>query len=271
VAPVVGERAVVLATNGLPSQERIERLRRLVAERAVVIMTDADTAGRRIRAMLRESFPDALDVYVRRSFNGVEHAPVDYLKRRLERVGVIEAVPEPNLSWTKKVNEMAKPPSAEGITVECYTLHTRQVRTFPAEAVRFRPAAYGLWVRSGRVLLGRSRFTGQWDIPGGGVEPWEPLTSGLVREYREETGVTVSVDRLVDFRESFFAFFHNPFHSLRYFYLVHGDDDAPLRPDLEEITSLAWVRPEEIHPEDCSQDDLDLLRRIVQEAGSSCG
>lgn len=61
---------------------------------------------------------------------------------------------------------------------------------------------WGLSVRAlitdaaGRCLLlrrtpGARHFAGQWDLPGGKVEPDEPLDRGLRREVREETGLEV--------------------------------------------------------------------------------
>jgi 8-oxo-dGTP pyrophosphatase MutT (NUDIX family) len=46
----------------------------------------------------------------------------------------------------------------------------------------------------GRLLLVRE--DGRWLLPGGGVEDGETRPEALVREVREETGITVAVDRL---------------------------------------------------------------------------
>jgi 8-oxo-dGTP pyrophosphatase MutT (NUDIX family) len=130
---------------------------------------------------------------------------------------------------------------------------------FPAEEVRFRPAAYGLYVRDGLILLGRSRFTGKWDIPGGGVESWETLEQGLVREFEEETGVCIQVKQLVHFQESFVAFGRHPFHSLRYYYRVVGTGSEHLQPDLEEVSSVQWVSPADIARDECAPGDWELI------------
>lgn len=52
-----------------------------------------------------------------------------------------------------------------------------------------------LFLRDGMVLLARrsphrSAYPDLWSFPGGNVEPREPLTQALVREIREEVGVT---------------------------------------------------------------------------------
>lgn len=43
----------------------------------------------------------------------------------------------------------------------------------------------------GRVLAIRRRDNGQWEPPGGVLELDEPIVDGLVREVREETGLTI--------------------------------------------------------------------------------
>jgi 8-oxo-dGTP diphosphatase len=47
-----------------------------------------------------------------------------------------------------------------------------------------------------RVLLVRRKDNGQWQIPGGLLEPDEELEAGLVREVREESGLTISPLRM---------------------------------------------------------------------------
>lgn len=52
----------------------------------------------------------------------------------------------------------------------------------------------GVVIRDGRVALirrGKEPLKGRWVIPGGTVEPGEGLEQALVREMREETGLTV--------------------------------------------------------------------------------
>jgi 8-oxo-dGTP diphosphatase len=64
-----------------------------------------------------------------------------------------------------------------------------------------RVGAYGISRDAdGRVLLARnsglSEFPGQWTLPGGGVEQGEHPDDAVVREFAEETGLSVRIDAL---------------------------------------------------------------------------
>ena len=49
----------------------------------------------------------------------------------------------------------------------------------------------------GHVLLQRRSDNGLWGLPGGGVEIGESVSTAIVREVQEETGLTVMIERLV--------------------------------------------------------------------------
>ena len=51
--------------------------------------------------------------------------------------------------------------------------------------------------QDGRVLLCRLTYKSEWDIPGGVIEVGEAPAAGLVREIREELGITVEVKGLI--------------------------------------------------------------------------
>lgn len=152
-----------------------------------------------------------------------------------------------------------------GWEIECHCLEGGR-RRFPARAVRFRPAVYGVAVRDGRVLLGRSAFTGLLDIPGGAVEPWELLEQGLRREFREETGVEPEPLELFHFTENFFAIYGHPFHSLRFYYLVKVPNDAAFTPQRAEITDLAWIDIDTVPETEFAPGDLEILRKALRRA-----
>ena len=55
----------------------------------------------------------------------------------------------------------------------------------------------GVLIRDGRVLLNRAVYRSRFTIPSGYVDPGESLDAALVREFEEETGVQISVGRLL--------------------------------------------------------------------------
>ncbi len=90
-----------------------------------------------------------------------------------------------------------------------------------------RIGAYGLCRDdAGRVLLARnselSTFPGLWTLPGGGVEQGEHPDDTVVREFAEETGLSVSVTGLRSVTADVFRLPHTDTweHSDRIFYDV---------------------------------------------------
>jgi len=49
----------------------------------------------------------------------------------------------------------------------------------------------------GEILLQRRSDTGDWELPGGGIDPGEEPAEAVIREVLEETGIRVVADRLV--------------------------------------------------------------------------
>jgi ADP-ribose pyrophosphatase YjhB (NUDIX family) len=55
----------------------------------------------------------------------------------------------------------------------------------------------GVLVRGGRVVVNRAVYRERFTLPSGYVDPGESLEAALAREWREETGVTIRVGRLL--------------------------------------------------------------------------
>lgn len=82
-----------------------------------------------------------------------------------------------------------------------------------------------------------------WDIPGGGGEPGESLEETLIREVREETGLSVAVIDLAFMIERFG--FHTPDPGRRgrfhFFYARRvGGELRPTDPDIREAAFSTW-------------------------------
>lgn len=115
----------------------------------------------------------------------------------------------------------------------------------------------------GRVLITRRKddqpMGGQWEFPGGKLEPGEAPTAGLARELREELGVEVSVGRAWDV-------LHHAYPEFDLLMIVYACRLAPgATPRAVEVAALAWCRPAELGGYAILPADAPLVDRLVAE------
>jgi len=117
-------------------------------------------------------------------------------------------------------------------------------------ASRVRVAVRGLLLIDDRLLLVNAWGGGRSDLlcaPGGGIEPHSPLPDNLIREFHEETGLTVSVGAPCAVNE-----FHAPEHGFHqidiYFRVAHvaGDPTGPWTDPEGVVTERHWVARHEM-------------------------
>ncbi len=103
-------------------------------------------------------------------------------------------------------------------------------------------------VRDGAVLLvrrARPPHRGEWAIPGGRVQPGEPLAVAAARELLEETGVQARIGPLL---YHFEHIEHDPSGQLRYHYVVldfAADYLAGTPQAGDDAAEARWVRFDE--------------------------
>jgi len=109
---------------------------------------------------------------------------------------------------------------------------------------RLRLRVCGICVHNGQILLVNHLGLGQphfWAPPGGGVQTGEPAHTALIREFTEETGLTVEV------RDFLFAceFIQMPLHAVELFFqvrIIEGNLAIGLDPELGDRQIIKEVR-----------------------------
>lgn len=117
---------------------------------------------------------------------------------------------------------------------------------------RQRVTAYGVIRREDRLLLTRVSakgfHTGQWNLPGGGVEHGESPADALVREVAEECGVACEVGELLDVHDDHFSGTapsgrFEDFHSVQLIFdATIAPDAAPRLVEVDGTTdAVEWI------------------------------
>lgn len=126
------------------------------------------------------------------------------------------------------------------------------------------PAVSVLIVEAGKVLLGKRadwNFQGgKWCLPCGFIEFDEDYISAGRREVKEETGLEVEIDGIINVTHNFF----NPaLHTLVIVLSAHivGGELAPN----DDIVELAWFNPGETLPDLAFEADRSITRRFAEE------
>lgn len=86
----------IICSYGTPGTVRLEQIKQAVADSHVLIFTDNDASGRRIRGILSEAFLDAEHLYTKKGYAGVEGTPEEYIIQQLEKAGLEEFIRYPD-------------------------------------------------------------------------------------------------------------------------------------------------------------------------------
>ena len=115
----------------------------------------------------------------------------------------------------------------------------------------------------GRVVLTRrciEPFCGQWVMPGGKIDHGEPILAALHREVREEVGLEVHVDGLVDVYEHVGVGPMNDHYVILYYRA--RPVSSVLLPNGAEVTEARWVQAAELTGYHMTPGTRHVLARI---------
>ena len=114
------------------------------------------------------------------------------------------------------------------------------------------------------LLLLKHRYGGHWSFPKGHVEQGENEFQTALREVKEETGLTITLQD--GFRESV-EYFPRPYVKKQVVYFLGESKNAHFQKQEEEVSELRWVPLENAVDMVSYSNDKNLINKAKQRLG----
>ena len=105
---------------------------------------------------------------------------------------------------------------------------------------------------------GYGNYKGQWEFPGGKIEPGESPQQALIREIREELDTDIEVGELIGTVEYDYPAFHL---SMDCFWCTVLDGDLILK----EAQEARWLSKSEMYSVQWLPADITIIERIISQ------
>lgn len=105
---------------------------------------------------------------------------------------------------------------------------------------------------------GYGDYKGQWEFPGGKIEPGESPQQALIREIREELDTDIEVGELIGIVEYDYPAFHL---SMDCFWCTVLDGDLILK----EAQEARWLSKSEMYSIQWLPADITIIERIISQ------
>ena len=89
----------------------------------------------------------------------------------------------------------------------------------------FNCRSVGICIKQNKILLSKAKGDDYWTFLGGKPLFNETTENAVIREYQEETGFTLQVNRLLSVTENFFEMNGSQWHEFIFFYLLEDKND----------------------------------------------
>lgn len=102
---------------------------------------------------------------------------------------------------------------------------------------------------------------GKWDIPGGRINPEEPILDGLVREVKEESGLEIAIGEVLGVFETFPVIKGEACHIVRIFYTATTTStEVVLSPDHDVYE---WVTVDDLAGKELVSSLEELILKAI--------
>ncbi|MBR6826611.1 MAG: NUDIX domain-containing protein [Prevotella sp.] len=105
---------------------------------------------------------------------------------------------------------------------------------------------------------------GTLDLPGGFVDMDETAEEGMLREIREETGLTMTACRYLFSLPNLYTYSGMDIHTLDMFYLCEAGEEAQPQA-ADDAEACQWVNLQDLRPEDFGLRSIrNAVRRFIE-------
>ena len=132
----------------------------------------------------------------------------------------------------------------------CWSLYKEDMKTIRVVAAVIRSED-----KIFATARGYGEFKGQWEFPGGKIEPGETPQEALVREIQEELDVKTEVGDLIDTIEYDYSSFHL---SMDCFLCNVTEGEIKLK----EAEDARWLSKDELYSVDWLPADMELIEKL---------
>jgi 8-oxo-dGTP pyrophosphatase MutT (NUDIX family) len=141
------------------------------------------------------------------------------------------------------------------------------------EEISWRISVYGIVFSAdkSKVLMVMPEFNPQWQFPGGSVDIEETFEEALKREFIEELGYLIKIEKLLPYYYKESNFYHKSFnkfyHSIQLTFIVELEDEVQ-KPELihpEDIDGkVGWIKIMDLNQKDVQHTHWPIIQMIQQ-------
>lgn len=157
--------------------------------------------------------------------------------------------------------EMLFPPNPSK-TVTAYDIYGKKYRK-NLKSFQFRISGYGILIENGSLLVESYPGMKVFGLPGGGIKIDESVEEGVIREFREETGLNVKIEKLFSVTENYFTWDNDNAHAVLITYLVSKTGGTLLAEGNQEDTGeVKFLKLSELNENNMLKVFWPIIRKL---------